>query len=619
MKRTVQFLPQQRSVQVPAGTPLLEAANMAGLLIEAECGGRGTCGSCLMEIKPTSAPDSQTQLVNGCQVRVEEDLDVTPLSNGLIPERRRIVTGTSYILQQSTALEPNELCPLCRRLTVEVPEPSIHLSMSDRERLERVVCKAAGVDSLTMDLGVMRQLPTVLRAENGSVTVTLWQEGGHGEIIDLASGQATGRHLGVACDLGTSTVVVKLLDLQNGKTVAVASDYNRQIRSGADVISRIDVASRKGGLEKLREQVVTTINVLLRRVCQQVDVSQQTIQAVALSGNTTMVHLLVGVPPRYIREDPYVPAFGELPSLMAANLDLDVHPRARLACLPAVGSFVGGDIVSGVLTQRRFSSDGEVFLFIDVGTNGEIVLGSDDWMLCCACSAGPAFEGTGVSCGMRATTGAIERIQLSDDGDVQSLDVIGGRKPRGLCGSALIQLLGELLRTELMDRRGRLRSDPKHPRITRIGRVLGYVVQRGKETRSGREITLTENDIDNLIRAKGAIYSGCSLLLAKVGLSFNDLDAVYIAGGFGKYIALEQAIAVGMLPDLPSEHFAFLGNSSLSGACLALLSNKQKQLGNEIARSMTYVELSAEPGYMEEYTGALFLPHTELDRFPGSG
>ena len=619
MKRTVQFLPQQRSVQVPAGTPLLEAANMAGLLIEAECGGRGTCGSCLMEIKPTSAPDSQTQLVNGCQVRVEEDLDVTPLSNGLIPERRRIVTGTSYILQQSTALEPNELCPLCRRLTAEVPEPSIHLSMSDRERLERVVCKAAGVDSLTMDLGVMRQLPTVLRAENGSVTVTLWQEGGHGEIIDLASGQATGRHLGVACDLGTSTVVVKLLDLQNGKTVAVASDYNRQIRSGADVISRIDVASRKGGLEKLREQVVTTINVLLRRVCQQVDVSQQTIQAVALSGNTTMVHLLVGVPPRYIREDPYVPAFGELPSLMAANLDLDVHPRARLACLPAVGSFVGGDIVSGVLTQRRFSSDGEVFLFIDVGTNGEIVLGSDDWMLCCACSAGPAFEGTGVSCGMRATTGAIERIQLSDDGDVQSLDVIGGRKPRGLCGSALIQLLGELLRTELMDRRGRLRSDPKHPRITRIGRVLGYVVQRGKETRSGREITLTENDIDNLIRAKGAIYSGCSLLLAKVGLSFNDLDAVYIAGGFGKYIALEQAIAVGMLPDLPSEHFAFLGNSSLSGACLALLSNKQKQLGNEIARSMTYVELSAEPGYMEEYTGALFLPHTELDRFPGSG
>jgi len=549
---------------------------------------------------------------------VEADLTATPLHGDLVPERRRIVTGTSYLLERRAALSAGELSPLCRRLCVVVPAPSAELRASDRQRLLRAVREAAGVETVSLDLSVLRRLPAALRDDGGRVTVTLWSDGGAAEVMDLQPGQPRGRHLGVACDLGTSTVALKLLDLDTGDTVAVASDYNRQVRSGADVISRIDATGRPGGLARLRDQALTTLNVLLRRVQDQASIEAGDIRALVVSGNTTMIHLLLGVEPRYIREEPYVPAFAGVPPGEAAELGLEVHPRARVYCLPAVGSFVGGDIVSGVLCQRRFARDNEVFLLVDVGTNGEIVLGGEGWMLCCACSAGPAFEGAGVGCGMRSTRGAIERIQLRPDGEVEGYDVIGGAKPRGLCGSALIQLLGELLRTGLMDRGGRLRADPDHPRICRVGRARAYVVERGGRTASGRDLLLTEHDIDNLVRAKGAIYSGCSLLLAKVGLTERDLDTVYIAGGFGRYLAVDQATAIGMLPELPPERFAFLGNSSLAGACLAMLSVDQHGLGQRLADAMTYVELSAEPGYMDEYTGALFLPHTDLERFPGA-
>ena len=657
----VTFLPDHRTVEVPAGTPLLEAAAAAGLLVEAECGGRGTCGSCLMEVTPTRSAERGTRnrdqgtdpptsppphlprpptsppphlptspaprLVYACQTVVDANLTVTPLQGELMPERRRIVTGTSYLLEQRAAMAgPDALRPLCRRLCVMVPAPSLELCASDRERLVDAARQAAGVETVSLDLAVLRRLPRALREDGGRVTVTLWLDGDAAEVMDLRPGEPRGRHLGVACDLGTSTVVLKLLDLDTGSTVAVASDYNRQVRSGADVISRIDAATRPGGLARLRDQAVTTINVLLRRVLGQNDTAPEEVQAMVVSGNTTMIHLLLGVEPRYIREEPYVPAFAEIPPGSAAELGLQIHPRARVYCLPAVGSFVGGDIVSGVLCQRavasssgpapRVAPEEEVFLLVDVGTNGEIVLGGEGWMLCCACSAGPAFEGAGVSCGMRSTRGAVERIQLRDDGEVESCDVIGGARPRGLCGSALIQLLGELLRVGLMDRGGRLRADPTHPRITRVGRVRAYVVERGARTQSGRDLLLTEHDIDNLVRAKGAVYSGCSLLLAKVGLTARDLDTVYIAGGFGRYLAVDQATAIGMLPDLPAERFAFLGNTSLAGACLTMLSTSQHREAQRLARAMTYVELSAEPGYMDEYTSALFLPHTDLERFP---
>ena len=605
----VKFLPGGESVEVGAGTNLLEAAAEAGLLIEAICGGKGTCGSCLMEVR--SVEPAEPQLVYGCREQVDDDLVVTPLETG-IGERRRIVTGTSYLLRQTAQLTKEELHPLCRKVQLEVPPPSIDLAQSDGERLVRALKQSEGIDVVQLDLEILRQLPDALRLDGGCVEATLWDEPGNHRLLFLGRGA---RHrLGVACDLGTSTVVLKLIDLVTGKTLGVASDYNRQVRSGADVVSRIDFATAKpGNLESLQTQAVTTINVLLRRLCQQTGRRAETIGAMVVSGNTTMIHLMLGIQPRYIREEPYVPVFAELPSYEAGELGLEIHPGGRVLCVPAVGSWVGGDIVSGVLSQRRVGRRGEVFLFIDIGTNGEIVLGSDDWMLCCACSAGPAFEGGGVQSGMRATTGAIERIALTAEGIVRTYDVIGGGRPRGLCGSALIQLLGELWQFGVVDRRGRL---VPHERVVRFGRMKAFVVEGKERTDNGRDLLLTENDIDNLVRAKGAIYSGCSLLLRKVGLSFHDLDRVYVAGGFGRYIAVEQAVSLGMLPDLPAEQFTFLGNSSLTGAALMMLSSKQRDLAFEIARTMTYVELCAEPQYMDEHTGALFLPHTDMSLFP---
>jgi len=612
---SVWFQPDGYRVDVPEGTGFLEAAAEAGHLIEAECGGKGTCGSCLMEVRAAS-PDGrpsegdEPRLLYACQARVERDSLATPL--GTAPgQRRSIVTGTSYLLRQRAELGPQELGSVCRRLHVQVPSPSIEFCLSDRERLVREVAKAADVGgAVTLDLEVLRSLPDTLRSDGGRVTVTLWCEGKTAAIMDVMPGFPEARHLGVACDLGTSTVVQNLLDLDTGKVLAVASDYNRQMSSGADVISRIDCASRPGGIDRLREQAVATINALLHSLCSTGTTATKDLRAMVVSGNTTMAHLLLGVQPRYIREEPYVPAFSDVPACSAAELGIEIEPRGRIYCVPAVGSFVGGDIVSGILCQRRIGRAGELFLFIDVGTNGEIVLGNDEWLMTCACSAGPAFEGSGVSCGIRSAPGAIERINLWPDGEVRGYDVIGGGKPQGLCGSALIQILGELLRTGLIDQRGRLSSDANHPRITRSGRALAFIVEHGTHTRSGADIVLTDGDIDNLVRAKAAIYSGCSLLLRKVGLTFQDLDAVYVAGGFGQCIAVEQAVAIGLLPDIDRARFVFLGNSSLAGARLILLSSKQRERCLDIARTMTYIELSAEPSYMDEYTAALFLPHT---------
>jgi len=541
---------------------------------------------------------------------VERDSLATPLGTGP-GQRRSIVTGTSYLLRQRAELGAEELRSVCRRLHVQVPPPSIEFCLSDRERLVREVAKVEDVGgAVTLDLEVLRCLPDTLRSDGGRVTVTLWCEGETAAIMDVRPGFPEGRHLGVACDLGTSTVVQNLLDLDTGKVLAVASDYNRQMSSGADVISRIDCASRPGGIDRLREQAVATINALLHSLCSTGAIPTKDLRAMVVSGNTTMAHLLLGVQPRYIREDPYVPAFSDVPACSAAELGVGIEPRGRIYCVPAVGGFVGGDIVSGILCQRRIGRAGELFLFIDVGTNGEIVLGNDEWLMTCACSAGPAFEGSGVSCGMRSAPGAIERIDLWPDGEVRGYDVIGGEKPQGLSGSALIQILGELLRTGLIDQRGRLNSDASHPRITQLGRARAFIVEHDAKTRSGADIFLTDGDIDNLVRAKAAIYSGCSLLLRKVGLTFQDLDAVYVAGGFGQYIAVEQAVAIGLLPDIDRVRFVFLGNSSLAGARLILLSTEQRERCLDIARTMTYVELSAEPGYMDEYTAALFLPHT---------
>jgi uncharacterized 2Fe-2S/4Fe-4S cluster protein (DUF4445 family) len=340
------------------------------------------------------------------------------------------------------------------------------------------------------------------------------------------------------------------------------------------------------------------------------------VSAAFVAGNTTMVHLLLGLPPRYIREAPYVPTVNAAPMLTAAEVGLAIAPDAVVGFAPSVGSYVGGDITAGLLCTELLTNHEDVFLFLDIGTNGEIVLGNADWKVACACSAGPAFEGSGIKCGMRATEGAIEHVEISPDGRDVSFDVIGGGKPAGVCGSGLIALLGELLVRGIVDQMGRFRMDLGSERLVQSGGARGFVVAWAGETRDGHDLTITEPDIENLMRTKAAIYAACDRILQNVGLDWQSISRVFIAGGFGRYIQVADAVLIGLLPDLPYDRFTYIGNSSLTGAYIALLSDEKRRLLAKLAHSITYVDLSSDPQYMDSFLGALFLPHTEMTQFP---
>ena len=398
---------------------------------------------------------------------------------------------------------------------------------------------------------------------------------------------------------------MQLVDLHTGETLTTSGEYNDQIGRGEDVISRIVYAGKDGGLAELGQLVRRTLLTLLERIRRRTGVESSQILKVTVAGNTTMTHLFLGLPPESIRLTPYLPTANRPATYRAAELDLPVHPLASVDVLPGVASYVGADITAGAYAAG-LAETGDLTLFIDVGTNGEIVLGNQDWMVTCACSAGPAFEGAGVVDGMRATEGAIEEVWIHSETFEPTIRVLGGGRPRGLCGSALISLLAELFVTGVVDRGGNFKLDLGTPRLRQGEHGPEYVVAWPDETTTGRAISLTKVDVDNLLRAKAAIYAGFSVLAAGVGVDLADVQQVLIGGAFGKYINVEKAVQVGLLPDLPWERFRFLGNTSLHGAALALLSRTARQAIDDIASRMTYVELSADNSFYGAFPAALF-------------
>jgi uncharacterized 2Fe-2S/4Fe-4S cluster protein (DUF4445 family) len=578
---SVHFLPADITVEVPSGTLIHEAAIHAGLHdLELPCAGAGTCGQCLVEVSE--------RLVMACQTHVSHDTTVR------VPENRDVamqVVGDSHFLAGEDVLpERGNLTPLFRLVQVTLPPASIEEHYSDWKRLVRELG-----EEVTAPLDVLRGLAAALREEDGRVTVAL--EGSR--VVDVQPGWPARRALGIAVDIGTTTVAAQLVDLEDGRVLSTGTLYNLQIRRGADVITRIDYARTPERLEELRSMVLETINTLVA----QTGADPAEIRAAYLAGNTTMVHLLLGLEPRYIRESPYVPTVNPVPALTAREVGIAIHPDAVVEIAPGVGSYVGGDITAGLLSTDIPVNRDEVFLFLDIGTNGEIVIGNADWMVACACSAGPAFEGSGIQCGMRATAGAIEQVEIDAAGEVR-YRTIGGEKPAGICGSGLISLLGEMFARGIVDRSGRLQS----------GRA--FTVAPAGETATGEDLAITIPDLENLVRTKAAIYAACARILENVGLDWDSLARVYIAGGFGRYIQVADAIRIGMLPDLPHGRFTYIGNSSLTGAYIALLSRPHRERLAGIANKMTYVDLGSDPRYMDSYVKAMFLPHTDLERFP---
>jgi uncharacterized 2Fe-2S/4Fe-4S cluster protein (DUF4445 family) len=416
-------------------------------------------------------------------------------------------------------------------------------------------------------------------------------------------------------DIGTTTIYGQVIDLISGAVLAEYGDFNGQISYGEDVISRIVYAEKPGGLQRLHEVVIHTVNGILGKIIKKSGIDHEDLSAITLAGNTTMTQLMLKVNPRYVRRSPYVPAATLYPPTRARDLGMDVGEHVSALVYPAISSYVGGDIVAGVMGSGIYRSE-RLTLYLDVGTNAEIVIGNKDWLACAACSAGPAFEGGGLKFGMRAEKGAIEDFSIDPLTYEPMLITIGNVRPKGICGSGLINMVADMFEMGIINNLGKFNRDLKTDRIRKEDGIFEYVLAWKEETQIDRDVTLTEIDIENLIRAKGAIYSGCMTLLTEVGLSIQDIEQIILAGGFGSHVDLEKAMVIGLLPEMDAAKVTFIGNGSLMGARMSSLTNRIRKDVVQVTKKMTNFELSDTASYMDNYIAALFLPHTDINQFP---
>jgi uncharacterized 2Fe-2S/4Fe-4S cluster protein (DUF4445 family) len=466
-----------------------------------------------------------------------------------------------------------------------------------------------------IDYPVLQRLPNMLRQSDWDVTVTVLDTGEELRAVRIEQGDTTARQSAIAIDVGTTTISAELIDLKTGKVVAQASDYNAQVAFGEDVITRIIYATKGTGLAKLQSVVVGTIWNLIKTLVERAEMEYCNITHIVVAGNTTMTHLLLGLNPKYIREEPYIPSATFFPWIKASDIGLRIAAGVYLYAVPCVASYVGGDITAGILASGIFNTD-KLTLYIDIGTNGEMVLGNREWLLSCSCSAGPAFEGGGVKHGMRATRGAIERVRINKSNYEPMIITVENHRPIGICGSGLIDALAELFLAGIINEKGKFNLDLPTDRVRRTDTGAEYVLVWAQDSATRRDIVVTEVDIDNLMRAKAAVYAGIEILLSSIEMDVHMIDELLIAGAFGRYLEIDKAVTIGLLPDIGYDKIKFVGNGSLLGAHLASLSREMLYKANQIAQQMTYLELSMNPGFMEKYVSALFFPHTHLDDFP---
>jgi len=630
MTAIVVFKPSGKVVEVAVGTLLSDAAAQAGIALNLPCGGQGRCGRCRVKVEHgaishrsaarLSSAEREEGWALGCQAVIKGDAVIH------VPEQEAIevefITKTVGAERVALAAEfAGELDPSVRRFHLAIEPPSLDDQTTDWDRLVRELSLQHGIPNVTADLAMLRTLSRDLREAEWDVTAVLdmgdplLNPCAQPRLIDLLPGEQTRRCYGVAIDIGTTSNVVYLVDLRHGKVIDRASGYNAQIQAGEDVISRIIFAQKRDGLERLQRLVLKTLNGLLDELTTRHEIEPRQISKAVVAGNTTMMQLFLAIDPKYIREMPFIPTVSQPLPVKAETIGLNINPQATVDCLPVVGAYVGADITAGVLAAGMYDTD-KLTLFIDVGTNGEIVLGNHDWLITCACSAGPAFEGSGVRHGMRATAGAIEEIWIDHRTHEPTYETIGGIPARGICGSGMIGLLAEMFITGVLDKAGKIQRDVPTPRV-RVGEHGGeYVVVWANQSGIGADIVINEVDIANLLRTKGAIYAGFTVLVESVGLHMADVEQVLIAGAFGQYINVEKAIQIGLLPDMPWDRFRFLGNTSALGAFHALVSRPARRELINVAKKMTYLELSADNTFYDKFMSALFLPHTDITAFP---
>ncbi|MCP4341513.1 MAG: DUF4445 domain-containing protein [Desulfobulbaceae bacterium] len=631
---TITFLPHDRAITVSAGESLIRAALQAGVHINASCGGEGVCGKCRVLVEKGAVSGGISERIGqedidkgyrlACLVKVTEDVTVRiPVESSIdksvmnlqaTPRR----TASIQHMDFESLKEEGLFIPPVEKIFLTLSPPNAQNNMPDVTRLIEYLKLEANEHKLELTLPVIRKLPGIMRESDFQLTVTVIRpvrSDGKNLIINVQSGDTTAANYAVAMDIGTTTIYGQLIDLATGECLAEAGDFNGQISYGEDVITRIMYAEKPGGLEKLQEVVVATMNSVLEKIIRKSKVDRENISTITFSGNTTMTQLFLQIDPRNIRRAPYVPTATLYPPFTASTVGININEHAIALLYPQVSSFVGGDIVAGVMGSGMYR-DEELTLFLDIGTNAELVVGNKDWLACTACSAGPAFEGGGIEFGMRAAKGAIEDFSLDPITYEPMVFTIGDVRPKGICGSGLITMAAVMFEMGVINNRGKFNRDHGTPRIRKNNHVWEYVIAWKNETQLDRDIALTEPDLDNLIRAKGAIYSGCLTLLEEVGLSLDMVEHIILAGGFGSYIDLEKAMVLGLLPEVDPERVTFIGNGSLMGARMSSLTNRIRKDVVSVTQKMTNFELSETPSYMDNYIAAMFLPHTEIEKFP---
>ena len=623
-------------IECNAGDNLLELARRANVAIDAPCSGNGSCGKCKVKLIEGELETFQSRHISdeeynagwrlSCNAKVLTDCTVwvpdiasayqsrmktADLSS---PKEIAIFEDCQAALKASGIEFTNQF----RSVVITMAEPTLDDTMPDNERFTWAIQEALGVANVQIPFAVMVKLASTLREHDWNVCVKGQLQGDTFQCMEVCAPTDT-VIVGCAIDIGTTTVTMVLVDLETGKILAKGSSGNGQIRYGADVINRIIEQGRPGGKKKLQDAIVKeTLTPIIANLCKSADINAKSILRLCVAANTTMNHLFVGVDAEPVRMEPYIPSFFGWNGLLAGDLKLPANPLASVQIAPNIGSYVGGDITAGTLAAGLWDKD-EMSLFIDLGTNGELVFGNRDFLMSCACSAGPAFEGGDISCGMRATDGAVEACVIDKETMEPTLTIVGdeGQKCVGICGSGIIDIISELFRCSIINAKGLFVREGE--RVRRDQHGMGrYVLAFPEESETGREISINEVDIDNFIRAKGAIFSAIDTLLKSVDMEVEMIDHVYVAGGIGSGINMKNAVNIGMLPDVDLEKYSYIGNSSLTGAYAMVLSDQADAKCTEVGANMTYLELSTYPGYMDSFVAACFIPHTDRNLFPNS-
>jgi uncharacterized 2Fe-2S/4Fe-4S cluster protein (DUF4445 family) len=622
---TIRFEPSGLKIKVPSGTALLDAAHKAGIYLSSICGGDGYCGKCKVIInegqfqsKPTAllTPDEvRENIVLACQTKILSDMTITvPRSHTLETSQILMDTDAHRFSDLPSEIREGifEFDPLVRKICVEMSPPTVHDHTADHERLYLAIREQIDAPIMQTGFRLLQKLSRLLQSCDYKATVTIGRRGETTEVIEVEPGNHCERNFAIAVDLGTTTVVAHLVDLTKATTIDTEATYNSQINFGEDYIRRIIYAEENDAFDEMQNRIVSDVNNLIVTLASRQKVDLQDLNAIVCAGNTAMVHFLLNLDPTRIRREPYIASAGFVPPIRAAEAGIQINKRGLLYCLPSVAAYIGSDIVAGVLTTRIFTQK-DISLFVDIGTNGEVVLGNREWLTCASSSAGPAFEGSGVKHGMRAGAGAIEKLSILDDGSLE-LKTIGQKHPIGICGSGLLDTLAELFTKGVIDRTGRFKDNGQPGGLTEGDE--GWQFQISPSDNEHQEIVITQADIDNLIRSKAGVFAAIKVLMVATQTKPEDLDAVYLAGGFGNFLNIQQAVNIGMLPDVPLEKMRFVGNTSIAGAKTVLLSRQALETAEKIAEGMTYFDLMSHPGYMDEFTRANFLPHTDLSLFP---